>query len=134
MEQSQRTSPFWPAWEDGQEADLARAEQALASNDIEQLGDVMEHNTLKMHATTFSAVPGFWYMNPTTLAVLHAVRALKTAGTGAWFTMDAGPHVKVLCAPADASSVAAQLASVSGVVGVDVCAPGPAARIVSHDA
>jgi hypothetical protein len=37
--------------------------------------------------------------------------------------------VKVLCAPADAEAIAARMKAVDGVVGVDVCAPGPAARI-----
>jgi diphosphomevalonate decarboxylase len=85
-----------------------------------------------MHVTTFTARPGFWYLNPTTLAVMNEVRALRTRGTGAWLTMDAGPHVKVLCAPADADAIATTLGAVAGVHGVDVAAPGPAARI-EHD-
>ena len=68
---------------------------------------------------------------PTTLAVLDAVRALRASGTGAWATMDAGPHVKVLCAPHDASALATSLSQVPGVRGVEVAAPGPRARMLS---
>ena len=44
--------------------------------------------------------------------------------------MDAGPHVKVLCGPADVDVVVAAMTAVPGVRGVDVAAPGPAAKVV----
>lgn len=130
MGHSQRTSPYWSAWEETHPRDLDDARAALAAADLPRLGEVMEHSTLKMHATTFSARPAFFYWTPVTLAALSAVRALRARGTGAWATMDAGPHVKVLCAPADAPAVAAALSEVPGVVGVDVAAPGPGARVL----
>jgi diphosphomevalonate decarboxylase len=126
---AQHTSPMWPAWTDTHAADVQGALDALAARDLAKLGDVMEHSTLKMHATTLTARPGFWYWNATTLAVMSEVRALRAKGTGAWLTMDAGPHVKVLCAPGDADAIARALGAAPGVVGVDVCAPGPAARV-----
>lgn len=131
MEHTASTSPYFKAWVDTHAEDLSAAQAALAAGDLPRLGEVMEHSTLKMHATTLAARPGFFYFQPTTIAVLLAVRALRASGTGAWATMDAGPHVKILCAPADAAAVAACAANVAGVVGVDVCAAGPAARIVA---
>ena len=56
---------------------------------------------------------------------------LRAHGIGCWATMDAGPHVKVLCAPADAPAVTDAVSAVVGVRGVDVAAPGPAARVLS---
>ena len=134
MGHAQRTSPYFPAWVATHPADLVDAHAALAHGDLAKLGEVMEHSTLKMHATTFAARPPFFYWTPTTLAALAAVREVRARGTGAWATMDAGPHVKVLCAPADAAVVAASLAAVPGVLGVDVAAAGPGARIVRSGA
>lgn len=130
MGHSQATSPYFPAWVATHEQDLAEARAALQAQDLPRLGEVMEHSTLKMHATTFTARPPFFYWTPTTLAALSAVRELRARGTGAWATMDAGPHVKVLCAPADAAPVAAALAQVPGVLGADTAAPGPGARLL----
>ncbi|MBI1946680.1 MAG: diphosphomevalonate decarboxylase [Deltaproteobacteria bacterium] len=134
MGHAQRTSPYFPAWVETHARDLDDARAALAAADLEKLGEVMEHSTLKMHATTFSARPAFFYWTPTTLEALARVRALRAGGTGAWATMDAGPHVKVLCAPADAARVAAALGEVPGVFGVDVAGPGPGARVLGSGA
>ncbi|MBM4281285.1 MAG: diphosphomevalonate decarboxylase [Deltaproteobacteria bacterium] len=131
MDHTAATSPYFRAWVDTHAADLDEARRALAGGDLPRLGEVMEHSTLKMHATTLAARPGFFYFQPTTIAVLQAVRALRAAGTPCWATMDAGPHVKVLCAPAVAGAVAAALQAIGGVRGVEVAAPGPAARVLA---
>ena len=130
MEHTAETSPYFKAWVDTHDDDLVDATAALLAGDLPKLGEVMEHSTLKMHATTLAARPGFFYFQPATIAVLLTVRALRKSGVGCWATMDAGPHVKVLCAPADADVVAAAMATVDGVSGVDIAAPGPAARIL----
>lgn len=130
MVHTAKTSPYYPAWVDTHAADLDEARAALAAGDLEKLGDVMEFSTLKMHACALTARPGFWYLKPPTVAVLDTVKALRAAGAPVWFTMDAGPHVKVLTTPEQADAMAAKLAAVPGVRGVDVAAPGPAAHLV----
>ncbi len=52
-----------------------------------------------MHASAIAAAPGVIYWLGATVEVMAAVRGLRASGTGAWSTIDAGPHVKVLCAP-----------------------------------
>lgn len=130
MERTSRTSPYYPAWVETHAGDLDDARRALAAGDLLRLGQVMEHSTLKMHATTFAARPGFWYASPVTFAVLDEVKRLRAAGVPAYFTMDAGPHVKVLCAPADADRIARRLGEVPGTRAVEVAAPGGPARLL----
>jgi len=77
-----------------------------------------------------AADPSIIYWNPATLAAMGRVRALRVAGTLAFFTIDAGPHVKVLCAARDAELVAAALDGVQGVLRTLVAAPGAGAHIV----
>ncbi|MCC7070682.1 MAG: diphosphomevalonate decarboxylase [Deltaproteobacteria bacterium] len=134
MGHAQRTSPYFPAWVATHARDLDDARAALAAADLPKLGEVMEHSTFKMHATTFAARPPFFYPTSTTMAALAAVRELRAGAVGAWATMDAGPHVKVLCAPGDATRVAEAMAAVPGVFGVDVAAPGPGARVLEAPA
>ena len=69
-----------------------------------------------------------------TVEAMAAVRELRTSGIGAWFTIDAGPHVKVMCAPADAPRVAAALGAVPGVLRVLEARPGDGARLVDEQA
>ncbi len=109
MERSRKTSPYFAAWVDNAEADVAEAQEAVRSRDLERLGTVMEHSTLKMHATMHTASPPLLYWQPATLACLQTVAALRADGTSAWATMDAGPQVKVLCARSDAERVSQAL-------------------------
>jgi diphosphomevalonate decarboxylase len=62
---------------------------------------------------------------------MRAVLDLRAGGTAAYFTIDAGPHVKVLCAAADAERTRAALAGVPGVSRTLVAAPGPGAEVIA---
>ena len=76
------------------------------------------------------ADPGLLYWNGVTLEVLHAVRRLRTSGVAAYFTIDAGPHVKVLCRASDCPKVVVALAQVRGVQRTIEARPGGGARVV----
>ena len=96
MNRTQETSPLFSGWVESGPEDVIEAEQAVRERDLERLGTVMEHSTMNMVGTMFSAQPAVIYMKPATVAVLHAVSDLRSRGVGAWATMDAGPNVKVL--------------------------------------
>jgi diphosphomevalonate decarboxylase len=122
-------SPLYPAWVETAERDLDQARRAIAARDLEALGLVAEHSALKMHAIGLAARPPLLYWRGATVECVHRVWALRDEGTPAWVTIDAGPQVKVLCAPADAARIAAALRDVPGVERVLTCAPGAGAEV-----
>jgi len=124
-------SPFYPAWVAGAEADLAEARAAIRARDLEALGLVAEHSALKMHAAALAARPPLVYWRPATVECIHRVWALRAEGVAAFFTIDAGPQVKVLCAPAEAQRVAAALEAVPGVERIITCGPGRGAELIA---
>jgi diphosphomevalonate decarboxylase len=112
MDHVAATSPLYGAWVSLVPGDLTRAEAAIAAGDVQALGELAEANALAMHATAIAARPAVIYWQPTTLALLAAVRDLRATGVAAWATMDAGPHVKVLTTAADAPAVAQALGAI----------------------
>ncbi len=130
MELSAQTSPFYRAWLEHIDDDLATARAAVGARDIEQLGEVSEHNCLKMHAVGLAARPGLIYWNAATVEVMRVVRALRAGGSSAFFTIDAGPQVKVLVKPEEADAVAGELLRVAGVREVLRAAVGRGAHLV----
>jgi diphosphomevalonate decarboxylase len=124
-------SPFYPAWVAGAEGDLAETRAAIRARDLEALGLVAEHSALKMHAAALAARPPLVYWRPATVDCIHRVWALRAEGVPAFFTIDAGPQVKVLCAPADAPRVAAALEAVPGVERIVTCRPGRGAELIA---
>ncbi len=127
MERTARTSPYYASWIASVAPDLAEARAAIAARDLERLGAVAERSCLRMHASALAADPGILYWNPITVRAIETVRELRRDGTAAFFTIDAGPHVKVLCAAADAPRVQGALATTPGVLRTLVAAPGPGA-------
>jgi diphosphomevalonate decarboxylase len=118
------TSPLYLGWLAAQEEDLAAMRRAIAARDLAGVGRIGEENCLRMHATGFAARPPVIFWTPATLAAMAAVHELRAAGTPAFFTIDAGPQVKVLCGAADADAVAARLRAVPGVLRVLRSGPG----------
>jgi len=63
--------------------------------------------------------------------VIEAVYALRAEGVPAYFTMDAGPNVHILCRHEDAETIGNTMKSVGGVQTVIQAKPSEGTRIVS---
>ncbi|MBO0482770.1 diphosphomevalonate decarboxylase [Candidatus Enterococcus courvalinii] len=96
MRRTVETSSFYQGWLDSLDADLAQLKQAITDKNFQSLGETMERNALKMHGTTLAANPPFTYWSPDSLRAMQAVRDLRKQGVPCYFTMDAGPNVKIL--------------------------------------
>jgi diphosphomevalonate decarboxylase len=123
------TSAYYGQWLSLAPALYAQAKQAVLCRDLEALGDAAEKSSFAMHACAMASVPAIIYWNPTTVAVIEQVRALRASGTLAFATIDAGPHVKVLSAAADAPRITEAISQVPGVTSTLVARPGPAASV-----
>lgn len=130
MELTRKTSPYYKPWVDSSGEDLRRAREAVKNKDLPALGKVAEHSALKMHACALAAQPGLMYWRGGTIEAMHAVREMRSAGHAAWFTVDAGPHVKVLCTPEDEEAIEGRLRCIPGVTDVLVSPVGAAARLI----
>jgi len=75
------------------------------------------------------STPAFW--NAATLEALAAVRGLRERGVGAYATIDAGPHVKVLVRPTDADVATVALTAAPGVLRVVRGHVGPGAHLIA---
>ncbi|WP_394839350.1 diphosphomevalonate decarboxylase [Pendulispora rubella] len=128
MQKTSLTSPYYPAWLDAAPAIFAAMKLALEARDWEKLGDLTERSALAMHAAAMAA--GLVYVRGVTLDLFAAVRRLRQEGLLAYFTADAGPHVKVLVRSADLARAKGALAQVPGVLRIIETRPGGGAVIV----
>lgn len=111
MRRTVETSAFYSGWLQTTPQDLASAKIAIHAQDFDKLGTITENNALKMHGTTLAAVPPFTYWSPDSLKAMSAVKKIRAAGLSCYFTMDAGPNVKVLCQKKDVAKIKAELAN-----------------------
>jgi diphosphomevalonate decarboxylase len=133
MELSRRTSPFYSRWIEEQDMDLSTARDAITVRDFGKLASIAEHNCLKMHSVMWASRPPVVYWNAATLATLESVRALQAEGVAAFFTIDAGPQVKVICQPDDEPRVVEALSNTGGVESVLASGIGSGATLVNRD-
>ncbi len=131
MAHALKRSPFFPAWLETHDADLEAVRRGILERDLTLLGEAAERNCLKMHAVSMASSPALLYWNPATVAVMRRVLQLREGGTDAYFTIDAGPQVKVICPWTQRETVAAAIGEVPGVHRVLLSEPGGAATLVS---
>jgi diphosphomevalonate decarboxylase len=129
MTRSAESSPYYRAWVDSHPADMAAARSAIGARDFGALGEIAETNCLKMHAAAMAATPPLLYWNGATVECLNRVRTLRAEGVPVFFTIDAGPQVKAVCAPEAKSAVRAALVDVPGVVDTLVTGLGPGIEV-----
>lgn len=125
MQASVTTSPFYAAWREVVAHDLVAIQPAIAAHDFTTTGEIIESNAMRMHALTLSAQPPYSYFNGDTLAAMQTVQTLRASGTPCYYTLDAGPNLKVFCQDHDLPAITARLANQFGSDHVIVAHPGP---------
>jgi diphosphomevalonate decarboxylase len=134
MIRTAQTSPYYAGWLQHAPKLYETIRRAVLDKDLATLGPAVEASALAMHASMFATDPPIVYFSPVTIAVMERVREIRQSGVPAFFTMDAGPHVKVVTAPANAEEVATLLSSVPGVLEIIRCNAGPDAHVETQGA
>jgi diphosphomevalonate decarboxylase len=124
MEHSRNTSPYYDAWVNAAPGLAEDVKRGLEKRDLTRVGEAMEQSTMAFHACAMASAPGIVYLRPATLAALATVKRLRKDGVPVYATMDAGPHVKALCAAEDAARVASALEETAGVLRTILASPG----------
>lgn len=125
MKRTVDTSSFYPGWLQTVEQDIQTMTRAIATKNFQLLGETMEANGLRMHGTTLAAVPPFTYWTAQSMAVMEHVQKLRQQGILCYFTMDAGPNVKILVQRQQLQAVQAYLQQFFSVEQLICASVGP---------
>lgn len=96
MRQTVATSPLYRQWPEKVNGDLAILKRAIRDQEFALFGQTAESNALTMHATMIAAWPSICYWLPETVREMHRIWNLRRDGVPVYFTMDAGPNIKLL--------------------------------------
>lgn len=129
MLHTQATSPFHPAFIASTVRDLDEARAALLKRDFRRLGRVARRSSLRMHADMMAADPPIIYFQPETLEVISLALSLEREHE-LFFTIDAGPNVKLFCTPTVEPHVMAALETLPCVQRIITARPGRGAEVV----
>jgi len=76
--------------------------------------------------------PSIDYWNKTTHAVVQHVKTLQAQGRDVFFTIDAGPQVKIICNPDLTEEVAFEINKIPGIESIVKCGLGQGARLIDE--
>lgn len=125
MALSVTTSPYYPTWVKVVESDLQNIKSAIHDDDFTRFGTISELNAMRMHALTLSSNPDFLYFNGDTLDAMNEVKRLRHSGIECYYTIDAGPNVKVICQAKNVKTITETFSKLFGNEKVTVAQPGP---------
>ena len=125
MQASVDTSPYFEIWPKVVEQDLKAIKIAIQEHNISKIGEIAEANAMRMHALTLSAQPPFTYFEASTIKAINLINQLRQTGLNCYYTMDAGPNVKVIYDQKDRPQLLAALGQVFGQENLVVAQPGP---------
>lgn len=96
MNRTRETSELYEAWPKQAACDYDELRTAVAAQDFPMFGKTAENNALAMHATMMAAWPPLCYWKPQSVSLMQKVWAAREQGMELYFTMDAGPNLKLL--------------------------------------
>ncbi|MBT4540595.1 diphosphomevalonate decarboxylase [Candidatus Woesearchaeota archaeon] len=132
MQMSVETSPYFKQWAEGSDEDVQKVKQGLREKDFTLVGTTAEHSCMKMNGVMWTTKPAIIYQNQTTIELMHAIMQWREEGLESYYTMDAGPQVKILCLEKDVDVLVEKLSKFDGVEKVVVNKPGYDAKVVSE--
>lgn len=107
MQRTLETAHLYQSWPIQAAMDIQAIKDAISAHDFEGLGAKAEHNAMSMHATMMASWPPLVYWQPESLMAMQTIWKLRAQGLPVYFTMDAGPNLKLLFERASADDVLA---------------------------
>ena len=130
MAQTVKTCPYYNDWLKTINEDLDIIKKGILKRDFKAVGSQAEYNCLKMHALMMTTKPSIIYWLPQTMEIIQNVISWRKEGLECYFTIDAGPQVKIICLEKDIPKIKRKLKDVKGIKKIIVCKPGKGAKLI----
>ncbi len=95
MKESQQTSPYYNSWVESSDNDLLVMKKAIIEKDFFTIAEISIQSCLKMHSVMMTTQPPLIYWNSKTFAIIEQVLKMYNEKFPVFFTIDAGPQVKI---------------------------------------
>lgn len=125
------TSPLYKARLMGMDKKIREIKKVMRDKNFSRFGEIIEAEALSMHAICITSKPAVIYWERTTMEIIRKVIEWRESGeVEAYFTIDAGPSVHVICREKDSREVEKRLSSIKGVKRVVINKPGVGAKLL----
>jgi diphosphomevalonate decarboxylase len=104
-----KSMPNYKKWVSCAEDRVKNMVEAINSKNIDVIGKICEKDCLEMHDCMLHSSPPLTYWAKETEAVVENVKKMRAEGLKCYFTVDAGPNVKIITLKSDVESIISSL-------------------------
>ena len=132
MRISKSTSSYYKDWVNDQNNDIKKALKAINMKNFDLLGEVSEDSCKKMHKVMETSKPPLIYRNSTTHLCIQKIEEMKVNGIDIFYTIDAGPQVKIICKDQHTDQVISEMESIPNIQDIIEVNIGQGARLTNE--
>jgi diphosphomevalonate decarboxylase len=92
---------------------IKEMKSAMLDKNFTKFGELMEEEAVDLHVITMTSKPPIFYWNAGTLQIIRKLQEWREEGLLAYFTIDAGPNVHVICQSKDEEEINERLKKLS---------------------
>ncbi len=126
------TSPYFKSAVAEAEQNIARLTKAMEEGNWLAFGKVIEDECFRLHMLCMTTTPNILYWRGVTVEVFQKLLSIRNQGIEAFFTVDAGPHVHVVCKGKDVIALKDELSKIPGIKTIIECGIGEGAKITEN--
>lgn len=126
------TSPYFKIAVEEAEKNIERLKDAMSEDNWQAFGKVIEDECFRLHMLCMTTAPNILYWRGITVEVFQKLLKLRENSVKAFFTVDAGPHVHVVCQGKDLNAVKSSLNELPGIKTIIECGIGEGAKIIEN--
>ena len=116
MEISKKTSPIYKHWLTINDQHIQDAYKAIKEKNLVRLGKIAEENCELMHEVMKTSNPSIVYKTSVTNSCLDVIESIRASGNELFYTIDAGPQVKIICKPSLSEKIKNEMKSKTKVI------------------
>ncbi|MFA6990757.1 MAG: diphosphomevalonate decarboxylase [Candidatus Babeliales bacterium] len=115
MQVTVKTSKIYQDWLRNSERRVKLILDAIGNKDLDIVGELAQIDCLEMHETMRTSNPPINYWTDKTVKIIELVNKLRASGVQCYFTIDAGPNVKILTLEKYQDKILAELKNIEDI-------------------
>lgn len=132
QEASRETSIFYRPRIDQARRLLPLLKKAFVKKNLEEVGKIIEKDTINMHCVMMTTNPPLFYWSPKTLEIIKNVYLWREEGVPVYFAIDAGPNVHLICEGGNEKSVLEKVKKIKGINKIIVNKPAKGSHLINN--
>ena len=130
---SKKTSPIYQNWLDVNDRHINIALNAIKEKNFARLKNVTEKNCKLMHEVMKTSKPSISYLTEVTHSCLSEIENLRSLGHKLFYTIDAGPQVKIICEPQSSETIKNRIIDATDVIEIIHAGIGGSPKVLNEN-